>query len=498
MASASTWTQSARPLWKNKAWLLLPFSLVLAALAWRLHGLGYASQEAISLQSKLLVLRDVAGLHIEYLGFQTPPGLLYLGALLAFLPWVGIPQAPYLVDLLAVSGVLALAWSDIARRQGIGWACLATALLLANPLTWWGATAGANQGLGLLVFFMLVRALVLLRPALEVFCYLRVAGWLCVLWFVDQRALLLALALLPWLPLLAPREVFRQAPVSFYLICYLPLLFAFGSWMYLNWVFLGNPWAFLQEAWFSFRGDFAQLNTPPGWPAFGGAWLRPMVLWVPGAVVLFPILGMVMGCADRDVRRTVWVCVATVLTAAMVATVLRISIQPVDMWVLLLPVSVLVLANIGRSQRKWAVMLMLAGGLCGTQLLQWHASEPLQDWMLAVQGMPPRTDQDALLLGRWLAEHPRPTMLDDRTSYAAIAARGSAEQLVLPSSLRFKRALREPAALPEQLVVVDPASPAGQRDTLGRQFPALWSHGWPGYELAFAQGRYRLWRQRTP
>ncbi len=54
------------------------------------------------------------------------------------------------------------------------------------------------------------------------------------------------------------------------------------------------------------------------------------------------------------------------------------------------------------------------------------------------------------------------------------------------------------AALPEQLVVVDPASPAGQRDTLGRQFPALWSHGWPGYELAFAQGRYRLWRQRTP
>lgn len=500
MASVSTATPSARLRWKNNARLLLPFCLALAALgalAWRLQVLGYVSQDAISLQSKLLVLRDVAGLHIEYLGFQAPPAWLYLSALVASLPGLSIDQAPYLVDVLAVSGLLTLAWRDMARQQGVGWACLGTALLLANPLTWWAATAGANQGLGLLAVFMLVRALASLRPALEVFSYLRVAGWLCVLWFVDHRALILSLALLPWLPFLAPRDVFRRAPVSFYLICYLPLLFAFGSWMYLNWLFLGDPLVFLQDAWSGFRGGYAQLNTLPWLQRFGGQWLSPLVVLIPTGVVLFPVLAVTMGSSDRDARRTVLVCVATVLTASVLATVLRFSTQPSDMLVLLLPVTALVLAAVERPRRVLAVTLMLAGGLLGMWLLPWNASEPLRNWMSAVQGMPPPVDEDAVSLGRWLTENPRPTMLDDRAGYAVIAASGSAESLILPFSWRFKQAMHDPASLPEQVMMVDPGTKMGQRGTLNRRFPTLWSDGWPGYELAFEQGPYRVWRQRA-
>lgn len=480
--------------------MLLSFCVALAALgalAWRLRALGYASQDALSLQSKLIVLRDIAGLHVEYMGFQAPPGWLYLGAALASLPGVGVQQAPYLVDLVAVSALLALAWRDIARQQGSGWAFLATALLLANPLTWWAATAGANQGLGLLAVFMLVRGLAALRPALEVYSYLRVAGWLCVLWFVDHRALILAVALLPWLGLLAPPGLFRRAAVPFYLICYLPLVFAFISWMYVNWLFLGNPLVFLQDVWSDFRGGYAQMDTLPWLQQYGGQWLSPLLVLVPTMLAVFPVLGMAFGRGDRDFRRTVFVCVATVLTAAVLATVLHFSTQPADLLVLLLPVSAMVLGTIGPERRRLAVLLLLAGAVLGTRVLSWKASEPFQHWASAVSGNPSALDEDAAALGHWLASHPGPTMLDDRAAYGVVAALGSADQLILPLAGTFKQALADPARLPAQVVLVDPSTPAGRRDTLSRRFPHAWSDGWPGYQLAFAHGTYRVW-QRTP
>ncbi|WP_295942402.1 hypothetical protein [uncultured Xanthomonas sp.] len=504
MASASTWPKSAAPRSTTDApprargtAVFVFTAALLALLCHRLLAHGYMSDDAMAQYAKLLLLRDAAGFRIEYLGFLYAQASLYLGVLLGGLPGLSTPLLPYLVDVLAGATLVTLLWRDIAVGLGRGWAWALSAGVVIQPFFLWPTLSGNNQGLGLLVFYVAARALRHFRNDPEAFAYLRLAASLCLLFFVDERACFLALALAPWLFLIAPPRLMRQAPLAFYLVCYLPFLFAVGAWMYLNYMFFGDPLLFVRDATSAFRGISAQAALQP-WlqQAAAQPWWPPLWLLLAG-VVSAPLLLLLRHTRDSDTWRSVLAAAATVIGAGTLATWARFTAQPLDFLALLLVPAALVLGDLRRNLRWLGLALLLAGAVSSGWVIARTATSTTRDWIAALQAPAPPRHADAAQLGAWLAEARLPTLLDDRASYPVIVARGDAKQLILPFDPRFKQALVDLRQMPAQVVVSDPASQTGALDSLNRRFPQLWQQGLPGYSLVYHQGIYRVWR-RSP
>lgn len=503
MASASTWPKSVGPHSTTEAPrrsrgapVFVATAVLLALLCHRLLSHGYMSDDAMAQYAKMLLLRDAAGFRIEYLGFLYAQVSLYLGLLIGSMPGLAAtPLLPYLVDVLAGAALVALLWRDIAVGLGRGWAWGLCAAVVVQPFFLWSTLSGGNQGLGLLVFYLACRALRHLRGDPEALAYLRLAAGLCMLFFIDERACFLALAMAPWLALIAPQDMLRRAPLSFYLVCYLPFLFAVATWMYLNYLFFGDALLFVRDVRSAFRGSYAQAALQP-WlqQAAARPWWPPLWLALAGLVTA-PVLLLARCTRLSSTWRWVLAATGTVIGAGALATWVRFAAQPLDFLTLLLAPMALVLGDLRHRFRWLALALLLAGAGASGWVIAQTGSSTTRDWVGALWAPVAPRHPDAARLGAWLAEARLPTLIDDRASYAVIAARGDAQGLILPFDPRFKRALEDPLQMPAQVVVADPASQAGALDSVNRRLPQLWRQGLPGYSLVYRQGSYRVWRR---
>ncbi|MET0290329.1 MAG: hypothetical protein ABW178_11935 [Pseudoxanthomonas sp.] len=503
MASASTWPLSVKPHSTAEralpAWPgMLVFLVLLTALGtlcWIMRGHGFISGDALAMTAKLYVLRDAADFRLEYLGFEYPQAMTYLGALLAALPGVHAEAVPYVLDLVAVGLLGATAWKDIAHRHGAGWATLLVVAMFAHPYLWWAATSGQQQGLGLFMLYRLFRVFTDVSGRPEPMTYMRLGGWLCALLFVDERGMFIVLALAPWLILVAPRAVLQRSPLAFYLVTYVPVIFAALGWVYLNWLFLRDGFAFLSDPGSSFRGAFSASAYLPWLEQAGGQFWYPALVTLLAGVMTVPVLVFSPLVARARGQFDGLVAGATVITAAALATYWRFTTQPADFILLLLPAGLLVMRAVARPMRAGLLLATLLGVGGGWMTLSYQASPAVAQWTTAlVQQVEPAYEEERTL-GQWLALEPMPTLIDDRAAFAVIAGHGSANELILPFSQRFKLALLSPARTPPQIVVADPRSEAGSRDTVSLRFPGLWEHGRADYVLVHEQGPYRVWRR---
>jgi hypothetical protein len=301
----------------------------------------------------------------------------------------------------------------------------------------------------------------------------------------------------PWLGVIAPQGMLRRAPLSFYLVCYLPFLFAVATWMYLNYLFFGDALLFVRDQHSAFRGSYAQAALQP-WlqQAMARPWWPPLYLALAGLVTT-PLLLLVRRTRLSNTWRWVLVATVTVIGAGTLAAWARFSAQPLDFLALMVVPAALVLGDLRRELRWPALALLLLGAVASGWVIAQTAASTTRDWATALRAPVPPRHPDEARLGAWLAEARLPTLLDDRAGYAVIVARGDAQGLILPFDPRFKRALDDPRQMPAQVVVADPASQAGVLDSVNRRLPQLWQQGLPGYSLVYRQGSYRVWR-RSP
>jgi len=502
MALASIWLQSARPRSGSRPGKLAAALVLLAALALlstlvsHLLYNGYLSQDALHSYARLLVMRDASGLRLEYAGFLSPQVALYLNYLISLLPGLEGAVVPYLLDIAAVSVLATLLWRDLARTQGHVWALVWTLLLIAHPFTLWTATAGFSAGLGLLAFYCLCRTLRHFQGESQLKGYLRFAGWLCLLFFIDERALFIALAILPWMVLVAPSDLLRRAPLAFYLVCFVPFILALFSWAYLNWVYYGEGLRFLLDPDSRFRGGLGQAHALPWLSEVGGTWW-PALAWL--AMIGLPAFPSILlapwGRVPGSWAATA-VSAASVLGAGTIASWLWFASHPVlFLSLLLVPAAIGLRAT--RPGNRPLVTVALLGGLMLAWLMIFRVPvATLTHWTMALQHPVDLDPHDELELGTWLAQSRMPTMIDDRAAFAVIAARRDAKDLVLPFSDEFRIALASPDRLPAQIVIAAPGSPQGSQDAINRRFPQIWREGHPGYQLVYEQEVWRVWQRQ--
>ena len=505
MALASTYRPSARPRSGSRARrrrrphsapVLVLVLLALAALCYHLLINGYMSSDALARYAKLLVMRDAAGLRLEFAGFLSTQVSVYLGLLFSWVPGMPGVLVPYLLDIAAMSLFASLAWRDMTRDHGPWWAWAWTLLLVCHPFTLWIATSGHNLGLGTLAVYGLFRTLRSFRGDPEPRVYLRFAGWLCLLFFVDERAAFIALAMLPWLALVAPRGILQRAPLAFYLICYLPFVFALLGWMYMNWLFFGDSLMFITREDSAFRGGYADAPYLPWLLEFGGQWFRPLLWLTVTGALSFPSLLLAFWSQQRGWAGTLTVA-GTLLCAGAMATLTWFATQALDFLALLIVPAALGLRALFGWQRIPATVLLLLAIPLGWLILLREPLPEVRQWSVAFgESVEQRSDED-IRLGAWLAETRLPTLIDDRAAYRVIAARRDAKQLILPFDDRFKLALTTRGGMPAQIVVARPGSLEGAQDSISQRFPQLWESGMPGYQLKFEGEVWRVW-QREP
>lgn len=501
MASVSTWLPSAKRRSRSRARsprsgpVFIAVLLVLAFLCSHLLTHGYLSSDALSRYAKLLVMRDAAGLRIEYAGFLSPQLSLYLSWLLHSVLGIRGAYVPYLVDILAVSLFAALAWKDLARAQGPGWALLWVVLLVLHPFLLWTATSGRDLGLGLLAVYCVARTLRSLQNDPEPLSYLRFAGWLALLFFIDGRAVYIALALLPWLALVAPATLLKRAPGAFYLICYMPFVFAALGWMYLSWLYHGDSLLFLRQADSAFRGGYAQALELPWLIEYGGTIGLPLAWLTVAGILACPSLLLTPWGRSRNAWAVPVASAGALICAGAMATWFWFTAHPVDFLVLLLVPVVLGLHEVLARNRVPVTLALLLGIALGWAVLLRVPMQEIQQWTTALRDDIDLLPSEDMELGAWLSGSRQPTMIDDQAGYAAIAARRDAVDLVLPFSDAFQLALASPDRLPPLIAVPAPGSRQATEDAITRRYPDMWANGRPGYQLVYEQEVWRVWQR---
>lgn len=501
MASVSTSPRNAARLWKINfvhlnGWQLVFVltSLWLMLVCQHQLGNGYAGAGALNQYAGLLLMRSAEAFRFEHLGYLSPFLVVSIGLAIGLLPGMPAEIAPYMLDILACAALVALAWHRIAGTQGKGWAWLFAGLVALHPFLLWTATAGEGRSLGMLLFYFLCDSLRGFIRDSGPSTYMRVGGLLCVLLLTDPRAGYLCVALLPWLSLIMPLRMLKHAPQAFYLVCYTPTLLALSGLIYLNWLYLGDGFSFLRDIHSAFRGGYAQAPYLPWLQQFGGQWLHPLLTLALLGLSAFPLLALSPLVRSSGERTMVLIAVATVLCAGQLATLAMFASHPLDFLSLLMVPCLLVSDSLRPGARLPALLLLLVALPTGWAVLQKWESAEVQCWRQASLGPAESTYRDEKLLGQWLASERVPTLMDERSGYAVIAARGDAQGLIVSYEPVFKAALINPVLSVAQVIVAEPHSRQGANDAITQRFPRLWEMGQPGYSLVYEQGPFRVWR----
>jgi len=462
---------------------------------------GFVGQSATGLWTRILIVRDTTEFSPAYVALLFPPIPVVLSAVLSYLPGLGDGAAPYLVGVLATALLLAVMFFDLAPRHGLPFSALFTCLLGLNPAMIWVATTGANGALGLLVFYGLMRILARFNLARDPQDYLHFGCLLCLLFFVDERALYLALAIFPVLPLVMPERPLKLSPLSVYLVLFSPLILGLLSWMYLNWLFMHDTLGFLTAPDALLRGAFATATSNQWLRTHGGEFLFPLVAMLAGLLLVFPAWLSLPQVALRHGKFSAgFAATVTIVVAGAFGTMTLFVAHPLDMIVLGAVALMIGIKEMPLSiGRRRNIQILMAVGVCsGWLVFLFQPAPEMVSWREALSGQrvayPDALEQ---ALGQFLAEAPCPTLMDDHAAPYGVAARGSAKDLILPYSYAFKLAMASTPARVQQIAVSKPGSPSAQRDRITQRFPYLYQKGLPGYVMVFEQGDWRVWRRRS-
>lgn len=496
--------RTRQPKGSLRSWLVFAGGLLLfAALNLWLLQQGYSSEADQLRWSKVLTTLDDKEFRIEHISLLYPHGPIYLLALMHGVFNInGVAASTWLSALIVA--LLFSVWNRHLRQKGYPFRVRSAFLLLLalHPFTLWAASSGLSNALSLLLFYLFCYACYLIIAIYDLRAMMMAAALLAVLFFADERAIFLFFALLPLIPLLTPPRL-SNSLTGIYAILVFPLLVAVAGWMYLNWIFHNNAWAFMRATEGSFRGALDSAQTSIWLAAYGGQWWMPAALATIGAIVAFPLPVWLAWVYRRRYHKQAAACLALFIHPAIAISLATLTLFLEDLHTLLyllVAVAMTCILLMPRTQRVWPMLLLLAiGNAGGWLILQRYAAPHNQQWLRAFSGQTAPASADPLVqLGLWLQENADETLLDDRALYRSIVARGHAHNLVLPFMHRFKNQMRQVAPSSRQVVVAKPNSPDAARDRVTQQFPDFFWEGAPGYRLSYDDGNWRVWQKPPP
>ncbi|MBI5178670.1 MAG: hypothetical protein HZA04_05370 [Nitrospinae bacterium] len=492
----------------NNAPLFGP-ALVFLAVLTALSGLatyvvahGYTNAYAISNWAKTIAITDSNDFRLEYFGLGYPHVPFYALVPFHLIPFLDSPLAPHFVSSAAAAMMMTAAYRD-ARQYGYsrGWSLALLGVIGMNSLFLWAASAGTQLTISMAIYYWIAKSISEIPGRVNLNAYIKLGLLLAILFFVDGGSIYVVAGLAITVPLLMHQSISDRAPAGFYLIVFMPFGIAALSWVYLNWLFFLDPFYFLKSGDSAFIGAW-EVSMYVDWLVrYGGEFFAPLIVGAVIGVVLFPALPYLLYYSARKdyMLQTVIVVLLPPFLATGFSTFTNFSETPYQFLHLLIPGIAATLVFFGRAGKPvgYGVLAMLAVGA----LLSWPRMEyypPSKDvagWSRAVRGETLDFGQEGQVrLGKWLAEHRGPTLLDDNGAYHVIAARGDGNGLILPFMNGFKLNLLYREVRAEFIVLPSPATVTGKKNKVNQRFPDFYEKGMKGYSLAYDEMGWRVYR----
>lgn len=271
-----------------------------------------------------------------------------------------------------------------------------------------------------------------------------------------------------------------------------PTLLGFFSWSYLNWVFSGNPWRFLNDP---ASPLFIYMNAEVN-PVYGvGAALLSSIhdlMHLP----LYPVIGIIVLLVSP--RRF-----PAYLTPFIVSILVRSFGFAYPQSFALTIYSVVAIAGIPRRTPKvWGWILIpvaLINLVIAFSTMQ--QSSELRTWeTLLIDQKPATSDEFEWKVAQVFTRvAPRTILTDDRSSYRIIARTGTSQPFLLPGDTEFLLALSAPQRYVNYILIPTNKVMGGEQvaDRFGERDPVgfVLEASWPGWKLLRKEGAQPLLSQ---
>ncbi len=477
--------------------------IALAALTSWLLSHGFMYDEAMVRWAKVLGVLGSEEIRLENLSLLYPHLPLYSLVPFYYLPGMSFGAAPYFVSVLFVCLLLGIFLYHIRQEEVNAFKrLLLVFLLVLHPAFLWGGTNGSQLAMSMVMFYLLYHACQSMIAEHDVRSYISLGIILAVFFFVDGSAVFLFVALLPMLAVIAPRRLMMASPVSIYFILSVPFFMSVFSWAWLNWVFEGDFLHFITDPNSSYLGGYMELYKYPWLIDYGGRFFQAMIASFGYALIAYPIIIYFLLSTWNEGSRF------KASFVLFVHPVLAIALAT-DQYYLTHPMEILVLINaaimaeitfieIARKRVYWSVVGFLVVSLAGGWWMFLETANPdMNNWVdsFKTERVLVEDTDGSLRLGRWLSENRMDTLIDERSGYRALVARGDAVGMFLSYTGRFKIALDHAYPVIDQIVIPDPESAIGKKDQISQRYPKMYKEGLKGYKLVYSDNIWRVYRK---
>jgi hypothetical protein len=434
---------------------------------------------------------------ISVLTTAYPPLPVQLTVLTEFLLGRSTIPSPLLVAVV-LGALVALLWLRSFRMAGHGLrpALFFTIVLIVHPFFLWLLSEGPAGLVLILGSFLLARGLFRIRARGSVVDAMTIGVALAVLAAAHPIGLALGFASIPFLALAMPPDLVARSAIGTYLSVLFPWIFAVLALAFLNLIFNGEPWRFLDPTVASAVSIDEATGTLPA-PLDLVDLFRSFAQGLVAAIIAMPVILLVLVETSQrlPLLMPTLAIIGISVSAAAFAHAYGATPEPT---LALTPLVGFVAAGVAawpndtRKQVLLGIFLLL--GLAGGSILAlgWRAPE-LVRWRDAMLGAPQAATGAAAIIGARLAGV-NDVLIDGELAPEIIAGRRSAVGLILPRDDRF-HILALSGQLDASHVVVSNPEWFGDRDRVNRAFPRLYAHGAPGYVQAFEGAGFRVYRR---
>lgn len=473
----------------------LLFSVMLAIpfvwLAWLAQSNLYLSNQHAHLITK--ALQALQRGRLEIIGFTYPP--------LPFLLTALYPK-PFTPAVIAALAGGATAWLLLSHLIQVPFPAIGKIILVFSlailPASLFIATQSMGDMVTLLLFLIAWNQFIRFTRAGETWSGFVAGLVLGLAFFFNPYALIYGLIYALASPLFYHWEnkplLQRnwQDDLTLVVVIAFPTLLAFFSWSYLNWVFSGNPWRFLNDP----ASPLFTYMNPEIAPAYGlqaALWssLNDLI-----RLPLYPLIGIIVLTVSP--RRFL-----AYLTPFLVSILVRSFGFAYPQPFALTIYSVVAIAGIPRRAPKiWGWILIpvaLVNLLIAFSTMQ--QSSELRSWEnLLVNQKPESSDEFEWKVAQIFAQAPPGSILtDDRSSYRIIARAETSKPFLLPGDTEFILALSAPQRYVNYILI--PTGEVWGGDQVAARFgdhePAhfVLEAAWPGWKLFRKEGAQPLLNQ---
>ncbi len=462
---------------------------------------NFYAHEGIFLMEKAQLAMRGNPPRLENLGLIYPPlpYLFYLPLAISSSPIASLIVSTFWGALIIALCIRYLRWIPGNTMVKI----IITALLIVNPVFLYNIFAQPSQTLYILFYLIFVYSFFRFHET-RIPYYIVLSGVaLGAMSGIRYDTFFLTLALIPFAPFLISETIeFNVTRIfALTLMLVLPTFIVLGSWVYLNWIFAGEPFYFYFSPYSYFKQVSKEMSLRPELVEGKGNLLWAIWIVLKMSFVTYPAYFFTL----PTIRiLTLFVTALSPIILQVIVIFLGISALSYGWFGVLVPVSIIIMyyfinSPLYRPIYAYIVIFaMLVSVYFGYKVLDESVDLTEKNFATVLRGESVEDIfEEELKIAKFLKENTTDKdmiLIDDAVGYPIVCFYSRPKQFYLPYQYDYLRVLQQPQFAANYIVVPRPDLTATGFDQLTAMYPDAFEKGFEFTTLVYQTPKWRVYK----